>query len=353
MGGGRIGPVEREVLPFLAPAIRSVLERALAQDGAAGGPERPRGWAGDWQEIRLRLEGPLMVVTPCGDRCLGPSGVPVADPRAAYPVSAEDFRRTFELVSGSSVYALEEELRQGFITLPGGHRVGLCGRAVVRNGAIRTQRDIGSLNVRIAREVPGAADALLPLLVDAAGLPMSTLVFSPPGMGKTTLLRDLARQISSGRPDLGLGGLRVGVVDERSELGGSRQGRPTRDLGPRTDVLDGCPKAVGLTLLLRAMGPQVIVTDEVGRPEDAEALGEAVRCGVRVLASAHAGSLGEAASRPVLRGLLEAGVFGRLVRLGTRRGPGTVEEVWDAEGRPLPALPRPAARGGPAWASVR
>ncbi len=343
-------PVEREVLSYLAPGVRSVLERALAADGASGSVRRSGRWLTGWTEIRLRLGGPLIVATPEGDRYLGPSGRAVTDPGAAYRVSAEDFRRSLELISGSSLYALEEELRQGFITLPGGHRVGLCGRAVIRGGALQTLRDIASLNVRIAREVRGAADALLPLIVDSAGLPYSTLVFSPPGGGKTTILRDLARQISTGRPDLGLDGLVVGVVDERS----THQGRPARDLGPRTDVLDGCPKATGLTLLLRSMGPKVIVTDEVGRGEDADALAEAVRCGVRVLASAHAGSLGEVLSRPVLRDLLASGVFGRLVRLGTSRGPGTVEAVWDAEGKPLMAAPRYGPRGGErTWASAR
>lgn len=323
-------PLEREVLPFLAPALRRVL--AAAPTPAA------------WLEIRLGVGRPLLVVTPDGDAFLAPDGRPVPDPERAYRVDEDDVRRTVELMSGSSLYALEEELRQGFLTLPGGHRVGLCGRAVVR-GTAYALRDIVSLNVRLARQVPGAADAVLPWLVDAGGLPHSTLVVSPPGAGKTTLLRDLARQLSYGRPDLGRPGLRVGVVDERCELAGGCRGRPALDLGPRTDVLEGCPKAVGLSLLLRAMGPQVVVTDEVGRPEDAEALAEAARAGVRVLASAHAGSLGEAARRPVLRELLASACFGRLVLLSRAHGPGTVEEVRDGSGALVRAAAAPVAAG--------
>lgn len=313
---------EEEVLPYLAPSLRRVV---------AGAERTP-----PWLEIRLGVDRPLLVVTAAGDRFLDGGGRALGHPQGAYRVDAEEVRRTVELVTASSLYALEEELRQGFVTLPGGHRVGLCGRAVAREGGFAL-RDISSLNLRLARAVPGAADAVLPLLLDRAGLPLSTLVLSPPGAGKTTLLRDLARQLSLGRPDLGCPGLRVGVADERGELGGGGRGRPAFDLGPRTDVLEGCPKAAAIVMLVRSMSPQVVVTDEIGRPEDVAALREAARMGVRVLASAHAGSAAEAAARPALRALLAEGAFARLVRLGTGRGPGTVEEVCDGRGLPLAA----------------
>lgn len=364
--------LERELFPFFAPNVRAILARAVGADhagegdrfsmvpsyGTAIGPVgnrrsvlggRPLVVAevrarAPWQEVRLRAGRPLMVVSAAGDAFLAPDGVPAREQAAAYHVTGDDVRRTLELMSGSSLYAWEEELRQGFITLPGGHRVGLCGRVVLRAGQVQTMKDISSMNVRIAREVPGAAEAILPWILGEGGLPANTLVYSPPGAGKTTLLRELVRQISRGRPDLLCPGLRVGVVDERSEIGGTWQGRPTRDLGPRADILDGCPKAVGMALLVRAMGPQVLVTDEIGRPEDAEAIAEVLRCGVRVLASAHAGSLDELLARPTLMGLIGAGAFDRLVRLGTSVSVGTVEEVRDGAGRLLfgPG-PRPRA----------
>ncbi len=329
----------REVLAFLAPSLRRVLA------GAKGGAP--------WLEVRLGIGRPLLVVTAAGDAFLAPDGRAVTDPERAYQVTEDDVRRTVELMSGSSLYALDEELRQAFLTLPGGHRVGLCGRVVVRGGSAYALRDIVSLNVRLARQVPGAADAVLPWILGEDGLPVSTLVISPPGAGKTTLLRDLARQLFRGRPDLGCPGLRVGVVDERLELGGGGRGGPALDLGPRTDVLEGCPKAAGLVLLVRAMGPQVVVTDEVGRPEDVEALRDAARMGVRLLASAHAGSAAEAAVRPVLRDLLADGCFGRLVRLGCSRGPGTVEEVRDASGGVLYRRGEGRAGRWPAWTCAR
>jgi stage III sporulation protein AA len=275
------------VLRFLAPRLREALTPLC-------GP--------GWQEVRLRRGRPVHVVTADGD--LWPGVV----------CDADDLERTVQLVTRASVYAWEEELARGFCTLPGGHRVGFCGRAVLRDGRLAAQKEFGSLNLRVGRAVPGAADAVLPALVDrgaGGGRLRSALVFGPPGSGKTTLLRDLCRQVSRGRPDLGLPGLRVGVVDERSEIAGTFAGTPQFDLGPRTDVLDACPKAEGLLLLLRAFSPQVLVTDEIGRPEDAGALQDATRAGVAVLASAHAGSAAELSAR-----LVAAGAFERLVRLG-------------------------------------
>lgn len=316
-------PGPHEVFSFFAPGVRRLLLEAARL--TAGGRADARGW----EEIRLRAGGPLTVVFHGGDFFVAPDGHPHIRADRAYCVTHGDVQRSLELMSGSSLYALEAELRQGFLTLPGGHRVGLCGRAVLRDGRLFTLRDISSLNVRLARETPGAGRQVLRWLLDQHGLPHNTLIFSPPGAGKTTLLRDLIRSLSAGCPDLGLEGLRVAVADERSELAGMWQGVPRKDLGPRTDVLDGCPKALAMAMLLRSMNPQVIVTDEIGRPEDAEAIDDALRCGVRVVATAHAGSPAELLARPSLRRLFNGPAFTRLIRLGRTRGAGTVEEVWD------------------------
>ncbi len=277
-----------------------------------------------WEEIRLRLGRPVGVVTPRGEFLL----------EEGRPVTEGDLEETLARASGSSLYACEEELRQGFLTLPGGHRLGICGRAVAEGGRVRTLRQITSLNLRLARSVPGAAAALLPLLVEKRRL-LSTLVFSAPGAGKTTLLRDLSRLVSRGAPEAGLAPRRVAVLDERLELAGGYP--PAFDLGPRTDILTGCPRPAGVEMVLRAMNPEVVVTDELGRREDAAAVDDLLRCGVAVVASAHAGSLQELLRRPSLRELVASGAFGRLVHLVRRPAPGAVAGVWDGEGRPLPA----------------
>lgn len=295
------------VLPFVAPALRAPLERAAGTAHAAL-----------WYEVRLRRGGPIQLVTADGDLWLGASG-PATDPGAAIHCTDDDMERTVQLITGASLYAWEDELARGYCTLPGGHRVGFAGHVKLREGRIQTQRAFGSLCLRVGRPVPGCADPVLPALCAPGGRLRSALVFGPPGCGKTTLLRDLCRQVSAGRPDLGLAGLRVAVCDERSELGASRAGHPHFDLGPRTDVLDGCPKAEGLLLLLRALGPEVLVTDEVGGPGDAEALADAARGGVAVLASAHAGSAEDLLRRPSLQRLLATGAFQILVQLGADR----------------------------------
>lgn len=307
---------DREILPILAPRLARLIE------GAA--PQLPA----PLEEVRLREGRPVQLVYSGGDAFVTESAALAADPRKAALASHDDLARTYQLIARGSVYAWEEEVRSGFITLEGGHRVGLCGRAVVEDGRIRTLKLVSSLNIRIAREVPGAADRLLPRLI-RGGRFASTLLISPPQAGKTTLLRDLVRQLSTGVERLGLKGLRVGLVDERSEVAGCHLGVPQRDVGPRTDVLDGCPKAEGMMLLIRALSPQVVAVDEIGRPADALAVMEALHAGVAVLATAHGSGLADIRRRPALAELLSAGAFERAVILGRRSGPGTVEAVLD------------------------
>jgi stage III sporulation protein AA len=227
--------------------------------------------------------------------------------------------KMLDVIFESSVYAHSDELRQGFLTLPGGHRVGFAGHVVTEGGQIRTMKYISALNVRLAKPVLGCGENVLPHLYSGGRL-CSTLLVSPPQAGKTTLLRDLARLVSEK-------GLRTVVVDERGELAGCYHGIPQLDVGPRTDVLDACPKVDGVIMALRALSPQLIVTDEVGREADAIALQEAANAGVAVFASAHGRSIPELHRRPGLAMMLKAGSFERIIVLSSRLGPGTIEEI--------------------------
>ncbi len=279
---------------YLTPAVRVALS-AL--------PLRDIGLA---TELRLRADRPAAL---CGA------------PHADLPSTpAEDVRAMADAMLGHAAHARQEELRQGFVTLAGGHRAGFCGRAAVKDGKLWALQDIASIAVRIARAIPGAAEPLLPHLV-AGEAPRSALIVSPPGLGKTTMLRDAARLLSEA-------GYAVTIVDERSELAACVRGVPTLDVGPCTDVLDGCPKAEGMRLALRAMAPRVIVTDELGRPEDAEAVAEAARCGVAVIATAHGRDFADLEARPMLAPILRGRAFERIIalsalgRVGAVYGPG-------------------------------
>lgn len=237
------------------------------------------------QEIRLRAGRPIVVYMGGREVFVDRDGEFTDSlPRAAC-VTSEELEGMLGHICHYSLYAFEDELRQGFVTVSGGHRVGVAGQAVLENdGHIRTIKNISFLNIRISHEVKGAADRVLPRMYGPGGL-KSALIMSSPGCGKTTLLRDLIRQISDGNAYGS--GLTVGVVDERSELAGSFCGIPQNDLGMRTDVLDACPKAVGMLLLLRSMSPRVIAIDELGSREELEQLRSAASCGCRILATAH------------------------------------------------------------------
>jgi stage III sporulation protein AA len=270
------------------------------------------------EEVRIRENRPLEINSSGEHHFLTPGGRMTLQPGEAYRPDKEDTSRLLDLISNHSLYTMEEELRKGFITIPGGHRIGLAGRAVLSGGKVEHLRDISGFNVRIARAIPGIADPVLPYVLDErSGRVLHTLVLSPPQQGKTTLLRDLARQISSGTAGRRHtpGGMKVCIIDERSEIAGSYKGIPGFDVGPRTDVMDACPKAEGMMMMIRSMSPEVIIVDEIGRIEDAEAIQEALHAGISVIASAHGRDLSELSRRPAFQALAGQALFERYILL--------------------------------------
>lgn len=252
------------------------------------------------EELRLRVGWPMTAVLPEGERPLG-----------GPPVRGEELEQLVEIASRASIHTVLPQMRRGYLTLEGGHRVGLCGTAVLRDGEIHSLRSLSSASLRLARQVKGAAAPVLDRLCPDGRL-AGTLILAPPGMGKTTLLRDLIRAVSEGE---GCFPLRVSLVDERGEVAALYNGCPQLEVGRRTDVVEGCPKAQGLMLLLRAMNPQVLAVDEITAPEDVKALTMAAGCGVTLLASAHGEGRDDLERRPLYRPLLEEGLFRFLVRI--------------------------------------
>lgn len=256
------------------------------------------------EEFRLRRGFPMTVLLPEGERETdGP------------PVGEDELRQVVENATQCSAHTALDRVRQGFVTLRGGHRIGLCGSVTKKDGRIVTLRELSSLSIRVARSVPGLAKPLLPELTED-GRFLSTLILAPPGAGKTTLLRDLVRVLSDGE---GCPPHRVSVADERGEIAALWRGEPQFYVGRHTDVLDGCSKSEGLSILIRGMDPQVAAADELGGSEDVRAAEEAAGCGVAVLATAHGAGLEDLRRRPACRELLELGAFRRLVVL-ERRG---------------------------------
>lgn len=281
------------------------------------------------QEIRLRVNGPLMVVYNHREAFITREGQMAAEEKAAVIITYAQIRETMEYISDYSLYAYEDEIRQGFITIQGGHRVGIAGKIVLEDGKIRNIKYISFINIRLSHQIPGCADRVMPYIKSGKDI-NHTLIISPPRCGKTTILRDIIRQISQS-PD----GINVGVVDERSEIAACYLGVPQNDVGIRTDVLDCCPKADGMMMLIRSMSPQVIAVDEVGSRKDLEAIEYVINCGCKLIATVHGSSVDDLRSRPILRRLVEERLFERYVVLGDLSQAGCIGAVFDAFGSNL------------------
>lgn len=233
-------------------------------------------------------------------------------------VSREDLQKTLNNLIQFSYYAYEEDLAKGFVTIEGGHRVGICGKAVVKKGQPGLIKEISSLNIRFAKEVKGCASKVMGEII-VNRRPVNTLIISPPGCGKTTLLRDIARELSYGR-------CKVAICDERSELAGMYHAKPSFDLGPRCDVLDGCEKSYGIPMLIRSMSPQVIITDEIGKSEDISAAQQCLVSGVTLITSIHGASYEDIENSNIGQ-LVSGNFFQRLIYLTNEKGAGSVKEI--------------------------
>lgn len=280
------------------------------------------------QEIRLRMEQPVILLINGAETFLSQDGSRGEDPQQAYRPQREEIEQLLEHICHYSLYAYEEGFRQGFLSVSGGHRVGIAGQVVTEaDGSIRTMKNITCLNIRIACQIKGAADAILPWLYERGQL-KNVLIISPPGCGKTTLLRDLIRQVSDG--NLYGTGKGVCLVDERSEIAGCWMGRAQNDVGIRTDVLDACPKAGGMMLLLRSMSPSVIAVDELGGRDDMKALRMVSYCGVKVLATIHGADVEDALNR-MGENYDALQIFDLFVLLGRENGKPMVTKIMKKE----------------------
>lgn len=281
------------------------------------------------QEIRMRKGQPVFLYYKEQEYALTEDGRLEKEAQKGYRIQESDFKEMLESISGYSLYAFEEELKQGYLTVPGGHRIGVAGKLICDRDGVSCIRNIAFLNIRLAHQIKGCADFVMKYLCEA-GEVCHTLIVSPPRCGKTTLLRDIIRQISDGTDQLA--GQNVGVVDERGELAGSYCGVPQNDLGMRTDVLENCEKGLGMMMLLRSMAPQVLAVDELGSSEDEAAVEKIFHCGCRLIATVHGSSLEDLKRIRWLNDIQKRRLFERYIILDAQAKAGTVREIFDGAG---------------------
>lgn len=273
-------------------------------------------------EIRLRAEKPVCLFDGKNSYLLNRDGTVSTENGRAYCISKRELDETFKLLCEYSVHSFQEEIRQGFITLRGGHRAGICGTCLLDQGRVTGVKEISSVNLRIARQMMGVADELYQkLFLDGLH---SVLIVGQAGSGKTTLLRDLIRQLSEGRAGRSY---KISVVDERGELAAVWRGVSQNQLGKNTDVYHLYPKHIGMSMAIRTLSPQVIACDEIGSEDDILALLQSMNAGVSVLATVHGSSLEDVNNRGKIASVLSEGVFDFAVILKGTGCPGEVKEI--------------------------
>ncbi|MCL2050105.1 MAG: stage III sporulation protein AA [Lachnospiraceae bacterium] len=276
--------------------------------------------ADELQEIRFSVRRPVRVVLKNKEFFLDLSGKPIKSKETCWIINEKEIDEILNYVCKYSLYAFEDEISQGFITIPGGHRIGLAGQVVLNSeNKVRNIKNIRFLNIRVSHEIIGAAGKILPFVFDKRLF--NVLIIAPPGCGKTTMLRDLIRQVSDGSPNMP--GFQIGVVDERSEIAGSYLGIPQNDVGTRTCVMDACPKVQGMMMLIRSMSPEIVAVDEIGSKEDLEAIKNVITCGSKIFATIHGYSMAD------VKGFKD--MFERFIILHKKGGICRVKEVWGEE----------------------
>ena len=274
---------------------------------------------GEVYEVRIKIGKPILVYSKNGESIIN------------YLITKEDMKSIIQKISNYSLYAYEEDIRQGFITIKGGHRIGIAGECVMEKGEVKTIRNISSINIRISNEIIGCSNKVMKYITSPERI-YNTIIISPPKCGKTTILRDIARNVSNGVLGLGIGGKKVVVVDERSEIGACHFGVPQSDLGIRTDVLDNCLKREGLIMAIRSLSPEVIICDEIGTKGDIEALIMAFNSGVNIITTIHGFDVEDLYKRQVFGELLNNEILERAIILSNRKGIGTIEKVYSLKG---------------------
>ena len=274
-------------------------------------------------ELRLRANCPIVACVAGRGFYLNDAGL-TSEVNGAICVSRTDLETIVHKASNYSIYAVNEQLKQSFITIRGGLRIGICGELVTERGQVGTIKNVTSLNIRVPHQIKGCSYPALPYIFREGALPYKTLIVSPPGAGKTTFLRDLAWQLSDKYSFLN-----TLILDERGEIAASHLGEVQLDVGVGTDVLTGGGKAYGFENGIRSMRPDIIITDEIATRDDIDMIKLATRSGVCVFASVHAGGVEELRNKPFFRDLVETQVFERYVVLAVRESAGVVVGVYD------------------------
>ena len=273
------------------------------------------------QEICLRVNSSIVIITSQKSFFLGSEGNLSSEDLKSFIVSQNDILETFKILCNFSIYSFQNQIKNNFITLKGGHRVGICGTAIIDGEKIINISDISSMNFRISKEIIGCSDKIFEKL----GLNLGgTLIVGPPSSGKTTILRDIARKLSNTYENGKL--IKVSIVDERREIAAVYQGVPQKDVG-FSDILNGFIKSEGIMRALRTLSPRIIICDEIGNNEDADAIRKSLNCGVGIIASVHAGSAEEISKSEKIKNILNSGAIKNVVLLDK----GKIKEIFEVE----------------------
>ena len=229
-----------------------------------------------------------------------------------YLISSNDILEIMQKICEYSIYSYQNQIAEGYITVKGGHRIGITGTCVVENGKVINIKYINSLNFRIARQVVGAANNIFPEIINGISI-YNTLIVSPPGFGKTTILKDLIRKLSMSL-------FNVGVVDERSEIAAMFKGVPQNDLGKMVDVIENIPKSIGIKMLIRSMAPQIIIADEIGKKEDVEAINYAFCSGVKGIFTCHGANYNDFIKNPYMKEIINLNIIDKIIILSPQKG---------------------------------